>query len=440
MSKSYEFLEKASNLLRDKADDYALFLQEADETMVKFAGSQPSIVQGWRYTELNVLVIKNKKVFITSLTNPDESSIETTIDSISKAIGKLETSEYLPELPSNKGAPKISAFDERIETYRRDPSSLMEMIYSKLEGKVELAGMMSLGIKDIKLLTSAGFFGEHSTTFFNGYFRAFVEERSGQWAYVSTYLDEKILENAIINALSYAKLSLPFIKLEDGEYDVILSPMVAGNLVSILAEMLSAFSIDNGLSFVRPDNINNQIACESLSINDVPRRTDLPFNMSFDAEGVITYDKPLIERGVLKNILHNTATARRYNTHSTGNAGWIQPMPWNLEVKEGDYDLAEMIKETRRGILFNNNWYTRFQNFITGDFSTVGRDAIIYIENGEPKGLLRKARIWSNMPFILKNISAVGKERYKIKWWEVGHPIDLPYIKVKGVRITVSSF
>ncbi len=73
-----------------------------------------------------------------------------------------------------------------------------------------------------------------------------------------------------------------------------------------------------------------------LTIYDKPLSDMRP--IFFDDEGgVITYDKAIVENGgEFKTLLFNTALAKRRGTSSTGNAGWMHPSPWNLEVAGGE--------------------------------------------------------------------------------------------------------
>lgn len=72
---------------------------------------------------------------------------------------------------------------------------------------------------------------------------------------------------------------------------------------------------------------------------------------------------------------------------------------------------------------------------MTGDFSTIPRDGIFLIENGELKPI-RNIRVSDNMLRILQNVVALSKESYHVHWWEVSRPVTTPYVLVKEVGIT----
>ena len=99
-------------------------------------------------------------------------------------------------------------------------------------------------------------------------------------------------------------------------------------------------------------------------------------------------------------------------------------------------DINDMITDVKRGILVTNNWYTRFQNMRTGEFSTIPRDATFLIENGSIKHPIRGTRISDSLPRLLMNIQSISKERKWIEWWEVSVPTLSPSMHIKDVSIS----
>jgi len=85
-----------------------------------------------------------------------------------------------------------------------------------------------------------------------------------------------------------------------------------------------------------------------------------------------------------------------------------------------------------------NTWYTRFQDYRNGDFSTIPRDGIFYIEDGEIKESWQGIRISDNIPRIFSNILDVSNETMQVKWWDEVMPSLIPYVLVKDVNITKS--
>ena len=98
-----------------------------------------------------------------------------------------------------------------------------------------------------------------------------------------------------------------------------------------------------------------------------------------------------------------------------------------------------MIADIQDGLYITNLWYTRFQNYQTGDFSTIPRDAIFRIKDGKIVGAVKDIRVSENMLNILANIKHIGNDPQQIRWWEVGIPIITPHVVVKDVNITKST-
>ncbi len=98
-----------------------------------------------------------------------------------------------------------------------------------------------------------------------------------------------------------------------------------------------------------------------------------------------------------------------------------------------------MIEELENGIIISNVWYTRFNNYLTGDFSTIPRDGLFEVKNGEITGALKGLRISENMLRILSNIKGMGKKRSWVQWWEVDVPVLVSSFLTNKVHLTKST-
>ena len=105
-------------------------------------------------------------------------------------------------------------------------------------------------------------------------------------------------------------------------------------------------------------------------------------------------------------------------------------------LQQGDYNHDELFGQVKKGLWISNVWYTRFQNYAEGQFSTIPRDGAFYMENGEVKYPIKGIRVSENVLNMMKNIIAIGKEPKKILSWEVETPVETPFVVVKDVRVT----
>jgi len=217
----------------------------------------------------------------------------------------------------------------------------------------------------------------------------------------------------------------------------VLAPLFAGAMLGMWASMVSAFSVMIQLS-VFVNKLGQRVASDIVTIKDNPA----PYSVSqrvFDDEGVPIKENVFIDRGILKTYLHNTSTAKIFKTKTTGNAGLVFPTAWNVETDVGNISKDEMFREVKRGLCLTNTWYTRFQNYVKGDFSTIPRDGIFLIENGEIKQSLKDVRLSDNALNLLNNIAGISKERKHVHWWGEADPPSLaPYLLIKNVHMTKS--
>ncbi|MGC8557034.1 MAG: metallopeptidase TldD-related protein [Fervidicoccus sp.] len=429
----------AKKMKKGGFDDVVVKITYLEETMTKAANNTITITQNWSNKRLDLYLAKDKRISVMSTHFSSFEDIEKILDSSSNVISKIQPSELYAELPKPNAEHSSKILDIKvIEKMSEVPVYMQKMIEKSLEsGAEKVAGVLSF-IKEEKVLSINGEenFNEVSTAV-KTYIRSFKGEKSGMWSFGSRYLDEKELLNTSEKATQFALLQNKKEKIDSGKYDIILSPLIAGNLLNYIMFSASAFNALAGLSFFK--NNENNMYSEQLSLYDSPEETDLPGSTKFDDEGLATYTKPIIEKGMFKTFLHNSKTAKKFNTKSTANAGMLAPINWNIKVNTGDSSLEEMIRETKLGIFFNNNWYTRLHNYAEGIFSTAPRDAILLIKDGEIVGYLDRIRIADSFSNLLKKISMLSKDIYKIWWWEVSIPTKVPYIKVDSIRIATES-
>ncbi len=266
--------------------------------------------------------------------------------------------------------------------------------------------------------------------------RAFADDNSsGHGLSCSSYLSDFHPGEAGSRAGDYAKRALNSAPVSEGEYKVIFTPTVVANILPV-ASSASAFAIESGNSFLS-DKLGQKIAVEKLDVEDRGVFERGLGGRVFDDEGVATRTNQIIDAGVFKTMLHNSTTAKKFGEDSsTGNAGIIAPRATTIVFSSGDSGLEEMLKETSDGLLITNNWYTRYQNIRTGDYSTVPRDAAFRIQNGEIKEPVSDFRLSDSVPRQLSNIELISREREWIKWWEVSTPTLSPTMMISGVRVT----
>ncbi|MEM1603075.1 MAG: TldD/PmbA family protein [Zestosphaera sp.] len=439
MSEALELGREVVSKLRESYDDVAVLMRTRDRVMVKLWNTEPSVTQSWLTTDVSLLLTKARKVLILEFSVGRPEEVLKAIEKISSVVERVEESELYAPLPEPQEVKPIEGlFDTKVINAMKDPGILTKLMVDAAlsEGAERIAGTLTLSSDERVLVTSKGFEKSEKKTLVEAYLRVFKNEFSGHWAYGSTHVNEGEIKEVGRKAGLYASITNSRADLQPGKYDVVLSPLVVGNLMNYVAFMSSALAVLMGYSMFMRFKPGDKIASEKLTLVDVPRDPTLPNVASFDDEGVPTYNKPIIEKGVFYNLLHNSGTATKLGVKSTGNAGWIMPNPWNLYMEPGSLREDELVSELRNGVIITNNWYTRLQNYVEGTFSTVARDATLLVKDGEIVGNVGRIRIATSFPELLNSIEELTRQTYDVTWWEVRTPIRAPYVLARNINLT----
>ncbi|HEX3702561.1 MAG TPA: TldD/PmbA family protein [Vicinamibacterales bacterium] len=204
--------------------------------------------------------------------------------------------------------------------------------------------------------------------------------------------------------------------IEPGRYTTILEPRPTARFLSTL---MGAFNEGGGgfggggfnfgglgRPFNGPDGkpkIGQKVFSDTFTLksdigNAVLRQT--PVLVDGQAAQPVTW----VEKGVLKNVYYDPATAHREK---------VLPTPatpnMSLVLEGGSQSLEEMIKSTKRGLLVTFFWYIRPVDTVTLLNTGMTRDGLFLIENGEIAGPVQNFR-WNMSPLVgFNNISAIGK-------------------------------
>jgi PmbA protein len=331
--------------------------------------------------------------------------------------------------------------DKKLENLE-DPigyvSEAIDAAEKAVGSRVESGGILFTKFEDVYLVSSEGSLGVDSRSAIELSIRAFSEkEASGHGVECSSTLKDFKPSKAGKKAGEIAKLAKNPKIGEEGTYDVVFDPLIFGSSLAVWSSMASAFNVLIQFS-IFVGKLGQKVAPKFVTLKDNPASYSLA-NRVFDDEGVPTRENAIIDHGVLKTYLHNTSTAKMFKTETTGNAGLVSPNAWNVEMEPGDMSKDELFGQVKHGLYLTNTWYTRFQNYAKGDFSTIPRDGIFLINNGGIKQSLKDLRISDNALSMLNNIVALSKERQHVHWWGEADPPSLsPYALIKDVHMTKS--
>jgi PmbA protein len=428
------------------AREVAAAVTHEKRKMLKFANDSVTVVQSWDQTVPTVYMLSQRRRAGARVENPSIDALKEVMKTLKTAMDITKPGEVESTLPKGpfKYEPVPQIFDARIPKMTDELVDMAEQAVkaARAEGARRSSGVLVTSEWERQVKTSVGAEGQDRGTDITLSVRAFVDDdSSGQGNSCATRLEDFDPTLAGAEAGKIANQARNPVFGEEGKYRVLFGPAIMAEFLDRVADFATAYSVDLGLSFFT-DRIGQKVASEKLTLVDDRRMPGGINSCSLDEEGYPTQRTTIIDHGTLKTYLHSSYSVAKYGGALTGSAFYvggtwgIAPVALNIVVEPGEYSQEKLLEQVGDGLYLTNNWYTRFQNYQTGDFSSICRDGAFEIKNGKIARSVKGLRISDNMPRILQSISALSKERRWIKWWEVPVPVYLPHMIVENVGIT----
>jgi PmbA protein len=211
---------------------------------------------------------------------------------------------------------------------------------------------------------------------------------------------------------------------------VVFDPFVTAQLLGIIASTLNGEAVVKGRSLFK-DRLGEQVAPPFVSLVDDPTNPLAYTATDVDGEGLAARKNTLIDGGVLQMFVHNSYSARRAATVSTGNAvrGGFSGTPGvgalALHLAPGTRSQEELIADIDDGLLIQSvQGIHSGVNPISGDFSTGA--AGLLIRDGQVAEPVREFTIASTLQRMLLDIV------------EVGGDVDWLPMRAAGVSLVVN--
>jgi len=233
------------------------------------------------------------------------------------------------------------------------------------------------------------------------------------------------------------------IEIPPGKYTVILEPAAVLDLLGFLFWDFGGLAVLDQRSFLS-DRVGAKLFGDNIDIVDDAYHA-LQTGAPFDGEGIPRQAIPLVEKGVIKNLVYARQTAEQMkkvhaelNPASTGH-GFPLPneygeAPLNIVVAGGNTSVDEMIASTGRGILVTRLWYIRevdpYQKILTG----MTRDGTFLVEDGKVTRGLRNFRFNQNMVELLNQVEMMSPSVRSTG--EEAFDMVVPAMKVKNFNFT----
>ncbi len=218
-------------------------------------------------------------------------------------------------------------------------------------------------------------------------------------------------------------------KVKSQAVPIVYDPRVSGGLVGHFVGAISGSAIARGVSFLK-ESMGKPVFAPAINIIDDPHRRRGLRSKPFDGEGVANKRWALIENGVLRTWLLESASARQLGLQTTGHAargtgGPPGPAPTNLYMEAGTPTPQELMADIRQGF-YVTELIGMGVNGVTGDYSRGA--AGFWIENGEIAFAVSEITIAGNLKDMFLNLTAANDLEFK-------HGTNAPTLRIEGMTV-----
>ena len=195
-------------------------------------------------------------------------------------------------------------------------------------------------------------------------------------------------------------------KPKTGAYPVLFDERIASSLVGHLLQAVNGAAIARGSSWLR-DAMGEQVLPDTLSIIEDPHRVRAFSSRLFDAEGLPTQKRAIVENGVLQGWTLDLANARKLDMESTASAvrgTGSPPSPGlsNIALTQGDRSRDALLADMGTGLLITSMIGSTI-NPNTGDYSRGASG--FWVENGEITYPVNECTVAGNLRDMLMSLT-----------------------------------
>lgn len=197
-----------------------------------------------------------------------------------------------------------------------------------------------------------------------------------------------------------------------GTYSVLYDERVASSLVGHLLSAINGAAVARGASFLR-DALGTQVLPVGLSLLEDPHRPRVGASRLWDAEGLATAPRAIVEDGRLRTWTLDLATGRRLGMESTANAargpgGSPSPSVTNVALTQGSASRADLIAGMGTGLVITSLIGSTI-NANTGDYSRGASG--FWVEGGEVAYPVNEVTIAGNLRDMLLRLVPANDAR-----------------------------
>ena len=284
-------------------------------------------------------------------------------------------------------------------------------------GITQVEASAGYGARRMHIAASNGFAGGYGRTSRSFSAVAFTGEGTGMerdWAAESRTFqaDLPAPEEAGRLAADRALARLGARKPKTGAYPVLFDERVAASLIGHLLSAANGSAIARGSSWAR-DLLGKPVLPETLSVIEDPLRPRIGASRPFDAEGLPTFRRAIVDRGILTGWTLDLATGRKLGMASTASASrgtQAPPSPGtsNIDLTPGTASRGDLIRDMGTGLLITSLIGSTV-NPTTGDYSRGASG--FWVENGQITHAVNEVTVAGNLIDMLLRITPANDAR-----------------------------
>lgn len=218
-------------------------------------------------------------------------------------------------------------------------------------------------------------------------------------------------------------------KAESASVPIVYHPRVASSLVGHFTSAINGQSVARGTTFLA-EQMGKSVFADGITVVDDPLRKRGLRSKAFDAEGVATTPRNLIDDGKLTTWILDLATSRQLGLETTGHAsrgtgGPPSPSSTNVHLAPGKLSEKELIADIKAGF-YVTELIGMGVNGVTGDYSRGAGG--FWIEDGEIAYPVNEVTIAGNLKNMFKNMTPADNLEFK-------YGTNAPTIRVDGMTV-----
>ncbi len=414
------FGERALRAICDKAlrvadgDEAEALVIARTAALTRFANAaiHQNVVS--REAELRVRVVRGKRVAMVTTDRIDDEGIRRAAQQASELAKITPENPTFGGLPGDRGLrPSPSAFvDRTAEATPLDRAQAAKRLCDAARAaSLSAAGYVSTNVQEIAIANSRGIWAYAPATTSDAELAALGDAGSAFAQRLSLDFDTLDIAGCAAEAVGKAKAAQKPRDLAPGTHEVLLEPYAVRDMVSFLGSQLTGQAVEEGRSFVI-GKLGQKVTGDVTLVDDPFDPQGLP--RAFDLEGQPSERITLIERGVAKAVVYDSQTAHRTGQKNTGHAlppnAFQAAMAMHLRLEPGTKTRAQLINETRRGVLVTRFWYTRWVHQLRTIVTGMTRDGTFAIEDGEIAYPVKNFRFTQSYHEALGGTLGVGSE------------------------------